>query len=119
MRPDEIVAREFCRAWCGVAPRTPEQIAVIVDNTWTDFIPEAQSALLALEEAGFVVVPRVPTEAMLDAADEPFHTVAKDQVAFNKRVGRPLHGLASGPFSDAIWSAMLTASQSPPAKETA
>ena len=116
MRSDEIVAREFCRAWCGVAPRTPEQIAVIVDNTWTDFIPEAQSALLALEEAGFVVMkPHFDADRAIgiEAAAREMLKAMKDT---DHRVG-PVVGSAVAKLRDAI--RYRSASQSPPAKETA
>ena len=91
MRPDEIIAEQMRIAASAHAADL------------TDFLPEAQSALLALEEAGFAVVPRVATEEMRRAG----------------RLAIPAgHGQA-WIYAPECWSAMLTASQSPPAKETA
>lgn len=62
---------------------------------------------------GFVVVPVEPTEDMLDAGDEPFHAELRKQRLANEKAGRPLAAFGSGPVSEAIYRAMLSAAPLP------
>lgn len=60
----ERMARAICRAGiCGPRDHIEEQ----VNLHWRKFELEARAALSALEAAGYVVVPREPTAAMIDA----------------------------------------------------
>ena len=69
---------------------------------------------LDAEPVAWRTVPAVPTEAMLDAGDEPFFAVMKAQRDENRRAGRkPDAGYGSGPFSEAIYRAMLAAAPAP------
>lgn len=56
------------------------------------------------------LVPVVPTDEMLDAADGPFHRTVADMRAANKRMGHQVDAMASEPFAKVVWQAMLQAS---------
>ena len=62
---------------------------------------------------GAAVVPKEPTEDMLDAADDAFHAELQKQRAANRRAGRPLDAYGSGPVSEAIYRAMIAAAPDP------
>ena len=63
---------------------------------------------------GWVLVPREPTEEMLDAGDAPFHNEWKRQREYAAKYGKP-EGFGSAPFSEAIYRAMIAeAALSPP-----
>jgi hypothetical protein len=56
----------------------------------------------------WVMVPRVPTEEMLEAADDAFHPIMQHETKLSKELyGKP--GYASSSFSEPLWSAMLSA----------
>ena len=70
----------------------------------------AQAALQAIHDAGYRVVPLVPTEEMEDAADEPFHEALNKQTESSMRLfGKRAY--ASTGFSVPMWKAMIQASQ--------
>lgn len=65
--PIEIMARAMCISG-GFSPddRMPND-----GPRWRYYVPGIQAALSALHEAGFVVVPVEPTEAMIEAGRWP------------------------------------------------
>ena len=78
---------------------------------------ELTDAILALFSPadGWRLVPETPTEEMLDEADQPFHDEWRAQREQNAKAGRdPNACFGSGPFSDAIYRAMLAAAPPPP-----
>lgn len=64
----EKVARAICRQNL-VSTKQPDD-AETIDAYWQSFKPEAISALRAIEEAGWVIVPKEPTKDMLHCASE-------------------------------------------------
>lgn len=70
----------------------------------------AKAVLKAIHDAGYRVVPLVPTEEMEDAADEPFHEALNKQTESSMRLfGKRAY--ASTGFSVPMWKAMIQASQ--------
>lgn len=66
---------------------------------WRHHIPDARAAIEAMRE---------PTEAMMEAADEPFHDELTKQRAYAfAHYGRPAY--ATGGFTERMWRAMITA----------
>lgn len=63
----EAVARAIC-AQSTNAMVSAEDMPEYVNECWDAWTVEAEELLAAIEAAGFVVVPREPTRAMLDAA---------------------------------------------------
>lgn len=55
---------------------------------------------------------RVPTEAMIDGADDAFHAALRKHREYNERAGISPGAFASSPFSEAIWPAMIDAALS-------
>lgn len=65
----------------------------------TDYLAAARVAIEAMRE---------PTEAMMEAADEPFHDELTKQRAYAmEHYGKPAY--ATGGFTERMWRAMITA----------
>jgi hypothetical protein len=99
----EAVARALClrylKSW--YPDRSDEKLAETVERQWREHVPTAQTAIsahsAALKEAGTVMVPVEPTEAMCDFAafaDVPWEFV---DTRSRKRVKGPFALEISGP----------------------
>jgi hypothetical protein len=102
MTEDELIeklARALVRLELS-AQRSPfhtnDLLDFLVEKCWHDRAPNARAALAAIREAGCEVVPREPTDAMIDAGDAAL---------FNAGDG-DLPSSYIGP----VWKAMLSAS---------
>ena len=78
-KPIEIMARGLAKQRIIDARRfdtepkeLERKIPASVQHAWPEFISEAQAALDALAAAGYVVVPKEPTGAMVGAAQAYF-----------------------------------------------
>lgn len=65
------------------------------NDWWRD---RARDALAAM---------RIPTEEMIDGADDAFHEALRKHGEYNERAGISPGSFASSPFSEAIWPAMV------------
>ena len=61
MKAREIIALKSCQRWEGCA------WSEIGERAKIDYLEDADAIIAALDAAGFVIVPREPTKAMLDA----------------------------------------------------
>lgn len=71
MTVEEIVARALCK----LDEYDPDELGSHFGGglLWTQYEDDARAALRALEEQGYAVVPREPTEAMVRAAMDEWH----------------------------------------------
>lgn len=86
-------------------PDTREVIAAKLDRFFSDLSMRQQvadAALSALEAAGWVCVPVVPTTAMLNAGNDNIKYQIEEDPERSTQVGWP--------FASTVWTAMLTAS---------
>ena len=77
---------------------TSDLLDFLVEKCWRDRAPNARASLAAICEAGFEVVPREPTDAMIDAGDAALFNAVK------KWHTRPAS------YFGPVWKAMLSAS---------
>lgn len=68
---------------------------IAIDKCWHEFEPEVRAALKAAEEAGWALVPKEPTQAMVCAAERA-------------------HGLLEGFRAEDGYRTMIAARPSPP-----
>lgn len=82
---------------------------------WDD-LPEELKVSLRLQARAAIVAMRVPTDEMLDAADDPFHAEIKKQTERSLRLyGKRAY--ASCSFSEPLWKAMIDAALTPGAQD--
>lgn len=105
-----IAANKLLQA-CEVVPNGSLS-AEFVRETFKDSLPEAAQALQAAPE-GWVLVPREPTEAMLEAGKTAHHE-AEDRVSREAALGKDGMFLRANRVRH-VYHAMLTAAPSPTA----
>ena len=106
----ETMARAMCRRKTDentYGDVSEDAVQNYVDAAWRLFSPDAESALTALEASGMAVVPREPTEAMVDAGGS---SIIRPSVYMG--------GVPPGAKRRArdIWADMLAASPTPTSK---
>lgn len=84
----EVLARHECRR-ATIAVGSWSDIDGFVDRHWQAYLPHADKELAALTVAGLVVVPREPTQEMIDAHDIA-HAVATNVFAHPAEVWRAM-----------------------------
>ena|SRR5690242_8454900 len=92
----ERVARALCQRNCGHIGGPDAESLVPGKKNWVFHTDDARAGFAALEEAGYVIVPREPTEAMVDAARDP-------RVANGSPISKGAHE---------VWRAMIGAATS-------
>lgn len=91
----EHFAKEFARFLNNVQNNEVDFLgSFLIENEWENYRKDAEEVIESLQLAGFAIVPTLPTEAMVQAADQ---TLSKG-----------LMGSGSQNYVNAVWNAMLT-----------
>ncbi len=92
----EHFAKEFARFLNNVQNNEVDILgSFLIENEWEKYQKDAKDVIESLELAGFVIVPQMPTDAMVAAADQ---TLSKG-----------LMGSGSRTYVTAVWGAMIAA----------
>ena len=91
----EYFAKEFARFLNNVQNNEVDFLgSFLIENEWENYRKDAEEVVESLTLAGFVIVPRSPTDAMVQAADQ---ALSKGMMAS-----------ASRTYVSAVWGAMIT-----------
>ena len=91
----EHFAKEFARFLNNVQNNEVDFLgSFLIENEWENYRKDAEEVLESLQLAGFAIVPMMPTEKMVQAADQT--------------LSQGLMGSGSSNYVNAVWAAMLT-----------
>jgi hypothetical protein len=91
----EYFAKEFARFLNNVQNNEVDFLGTFfIENQWENYRKDAEEVIESLNLAGFVIVPRVPTDGMIGAADQ---TLSKGMMASGSRA-----------YVNAVWAAMIS-----------